>query len=82
MTSKMAAESIKHSLVPKHTKLSFEETKKLLETYNIELGQLPRILAIDPAIAKLSVKVGDIIAIERESKTAGRSIYYRAVVEN
>lgn len=78
----MAAESIKHSLVPKHTKLSSEETKKLLETYNVELRQLPRILVNDPAIAKLSVKVGDIIAIERKSKTAGMSIYYRVVVES
>ena len=33
-----------HKLVPKHTKLSEAETKKLLEAYQITIKELPKIL--------------------------------------
>jgi len=70
----------KHHYVPKHTKLSEEEAKKLLEYYNISPRQLPKILKTDPAIQHLNPKPGDIIKIERKSKTAGKSYFYRVVV--
>jgi DNA-directed RNA polymerase subunit H len=71
----------KHTLVPKQSKLSEAEKKKLFETYRIDGKQLPRILLSDPAIASLSIKVGDVIEVQRESKTAGIALYYRVVVE-
>ena len=35
----------------------------------------------NPAIKHLNVKAGEVIKIERESKTAGKSVYYREVIE-
>jgi DNA-directed RNA polymerase subunit H (RpoH/RPB5) len=70
----------KHNLVPKHVKLSDKEKKQLLEKYNITLNELPKILASDPAVKDLSLKAGDIVKIERKSKTAGNTEYYRGVI--
>ncbi len=75
----MTFDVTKHFLVPKHQKLSEAEAKKVLERYAVDLQSLPKILKDDPVIAKLSVKGGDIIKIERSSKTAGTSVYYRVV---
>jgi DNA-directed RNA polymerase subunit H (RpoH/RPB5) len=71
----------KHELVPKHSKVSDSEKAKLFETFGIVGRQLPRISEDDTAITQLGVKVGDIIKVERASKTAGTTIYYRLVVE-
>ena len=70
----------KHFLVPKHSKLSEKDKKALLEKYAITLKELPHISKKDSAITQLDVKPGDIIKIERKSHTAGKSIYYRSVV--
>jgi DNA-directed RNA polymerase subunit H len=67
-------------LVPKHEVLSEEELKALLERYNITKGQLPKILITDPVVKKIKAKVGDVVRITRESKTAGKSVVYRVVV--
>lgn len=69
----------KHILVPKHTKLNEADVKKLLEKYNVNLKQLPRIIKNDPAIQHLDVKVGDVIRIERDSPTVGKVDFYRVV---
>ncbi len=45
------------------------------------MKDLPKIMRKDQALARLNVKAGDIIRVERESKTAGRSYYYRVVVD-
>ena len=71
----------KHELVPKHKKLSDSEKSKLFEKFNIKGKELPKISLNDPAIASLGVKHGDIIKIERKSKTAGVAYYYRNVIE-
>jgi len=71
---------LQHLLVPKHAKLSEEDAKKLLESYNITTSQLPKILKSDPAIKHLNPKVGDIIKITRESPTAGKTEFYRIVI--
>ncbi len=68
-------------MVPKHSKLSDAEKKSVLETLKIEMRAFPKILKDDPALAKLNPKMGDLIKIERKSKTAGETIYYRAVSE-
>jgi len=70
----------KHKLVPKHSKLSESEKEKVLEAYGITIKQLPKISKEDPAIKSFDVKNGDIIKIERPSKTAGTAIYYRVVI--
>lgn len=78
----MTVDITKHLLVPKHSKISEVEQKKLLEKYSITTRLLPKILKSDPAIAKLGAKVGEIIKIERDSKTAGKIYYYRVVSED
>ena len=70
----------KFKLVPKHTKLSESDKKKLFEKYTISAKQLPKILIDDVAIAPLKPKVGDVIKIERVSVTSGISYYYRVVI--
>ncbi len=71
----------KHQLVPKHSKLSDAEKQKLLERYGVSIRELPRITRKDSAISRLSAKAGDVIKIERVSRTAGLSHYYRVVEE-
>jgi DNA-directed RNA polymerase subunit H (RpoH/RPB5) len=46
----------KHSLIPKHVKLSEKEKEALLKKYNITLSELPKILKDDPAIQSLGEK--------------------------
>jgi len=72
---------LEHELVPKHEILSEEEKKELLKKYNITEKQLPKILASDPVVKAIGAKPGDVIRIIRNSPVAGRSIYYRIVVE-
>jgi len=72
----------KHVLVPKHTLLGEEEAKEVLERYNITFGQLPKISKKDPALSSLDVKPNDIIKIIRNSATAGKSVYYRVVIDD
>ena len=69
-----------HILVPQHEKLSEEEKKKVLEKFNVNLAQMPKIFANDPAIRELEAKAGDLIKIARKSPTALESIFYRVVV--
>ena len=70
-----------HQLVCKHTKISDTEKEALLKKYEINAHDLPKILRQDSAISHLTPKEGDIIKIERQSKTAGTTSYYRIVTE-
>ena len=69
-----------HVLVPKHTILSEKEKEKLFETYHITIKELPKILLTDPGIKALKPKIGDVVKIERDSLTAGKTIFYRGVI--
>lgn len=71
----------KHSLTPKHVKVSDREKKQLLEKYRAILKDLPRIYKTDPAIANLDAKPGDVVKVVRMSETAGESMFYRVVVD-
>ena len=71
----------KHIFVPKHSKVSEAEKERILQHYHITIKELPKILKNDAPLMKLDVKAGDVIKIERESKTSGISIYYRVVIE-
>ncbi|MBT4935961.1 DNA-directed RNA polymerase subunit H [Candidatus Woesearchaeota archaeon] len=77
----MTADISKHALVPKHTKVSDSEKDKICAAHNINSMQLPKIFKEDPAISKLGVKAGDVIKIERHSKTAGVVSFYRVVID-
>ena len=77
----MNFEVANHILVPKHEKLSEEEGKKLLQKYNITKLQLPRISKKDPAIKELGLKPGEIVKITRNSETAGKTAFFRLVID-
>ena len=67
-----------HTLQPKQTKLSEQESQKILESLNISKAQLPKIFSSDPSLSEGFI-VGDVIKIER--KTGDRlNTYYRVVV--
>tara|TARA_Y100000310_G_scaffold294906_1_gene325780 strand:- start:735 stop:962 length:228 start_codon:yes stop_codon:yes gene_type:complete len=70
----------KHILVPKHTVMKKEEISLLLSKYNIRKNQLPKISQKDPALKNIEFKEGDIIMIERKSKTSNVSKFYRVVI--
>ena len=71
----------KHILVPEHTKLTDEEKLKLLETLNLSLKQLPRMLSSDAAIKHLQANNGDVIKIKRKSFVTKEPVeFYRVVV--
>ncbi len=70
-----------HVYVPKHEIISKKEAEEVLKKYNCKPTELPLIFVTDPAILGLGVKPGDMIKISRNSPTAGKSLYYRYVVE-
>ncbi len=69
----------KHTLTPKHIKLSEKEKAQLLEKYRVTSKELPKILKTDAAIKELDAKPNDMIKIIRKSQTAGESAFYRVV---
>lgn len=69
-----------HELVPKHILLKDEEKNEVLKKYGVSLKQLPRIVLTDPAIKNMNPKIGDVVKIVRESKTAKETVFYRAIV--
>ncbi len=73
-------EELKHMFIPKHTKISDSEKDELFNKYKVKLQNLPKISILDPAIVHLEPSVGDIIKIERDSETSGKSIFYRGVI--
>ena len=73
-------DELKHNLIPKHNKLSEAKKAELLDKYKIIMRDLTKISLTDPAIAHLEPKVGDIIEVERISKTAGKTKFYRGVM--
>jgi len=70
-----------HILVPKHEKCSETEKKAILKRYNVEIKDLPKISINDAAILDLDLQPGDVIKITRDSATAGKTIFYRVVIE-
>ena len=67
-----------HILQPKHVRMKPEEVKKLIETLNISVAQLPRIKATDPSLPE-GCERGEVVRIEREHGGKKRE-YYRVVV--
>ncbi|MEX2724261.1 MAG: DNA-directed RNA polymerase subunit H [Candidatus Freyarchaeota archaeon] len=71
-----------HYLVPKHEIAQPEEYEKILKKYNIKKEELPKIKVSDPAIKAIGGNVGDIVKITRDSKTAGKTVIFRYVIED
>jgi DNA-directed RNA polymerase subunit H len=69
-----------HELVPDHTVLDGAELEGVLEEYNITRTDLPKIKRTDPALTD-DVAVGDVVRIERDSRTTDTAVVYRLVVE-
>ncbi len=76
----MKFDVLKHELVAQHEVLPEEEASELLKKFNVTKGQIPKILISDSAAKKIGAKAGDVVKITRNSKTAGKSIFYRVVV--
>ena len=69
---------LNHSLVPKHTLLSTESMEKVKKKYNITNNKnFPSISRFDPVSQVLGIRPGQVFEIERASKTAISSIFYR-----
>ena len=71
----------RHTLIPKHSRLSDAQKEKLLEKYKISVKELPKMLKTDSAISSLDPKAGDVIKITRKSLTASEADFYRVVVD-
>lgn len=69
----------KHDLVPTHEPLTTAEKNELLQRYDINESQLPKILKMDPVVRYFGVEPGTVMKITRRSETAGRYVTYRLV---
>jgi len=69
-----------HELVPEHSVLDEDILEDVLQEYNIDRTDLPKIKRADPALPD-DAEVGDVIKIVRDSRTADQAVVYRLVVE-
>ena len=69
-----------HTLVPDHSVLPEEDLEGVLEEYDIDRTDLPKIKRRDPALPD-DAEVGDVIRIVRDSRTTDQAVVYRLVVE-
>jgi len=70
-----------HELVPDHTVLDEGALEDVLEEYNIKKTDLPKIKRADPALQDADAGIGDVVRIERNSRTTDTAVVYRLVVE-
>ncbi|NHN41571.1 DNA-directed RNA polymerase subunit H [Halorubellus sp. JP-L1] len=69
-----------HELVPEHTLLDEAKLEEVLEAYDIDRTDLPKIKRKDPALPD-EASVGDVLKIVRDSRTTDTATVYRLVVE-
>jgi DNA-directed RNA polymerase subunit H len=69
-----------HELVPDHTVLDEDEADDVLEEYGVKRTSLPKIRRRDPALPD-DAEPGDVIRIERDSRTTDVATVYRLVIE-
>ncbi len=67
-------------MVPRHEILSEDEVREVLERYEVDRSQLPKIKADDPVCIEIGAKVGDVVKVTRKSATAGEAVVYRLVI--
>ena len=69
---------VKHSLVPKHSVLTKNEEIEFKKKYNIlDTRNIPNISYFSPISIVMGIRPDDIVKIERKSRTAVKSNYYR-----
>lgn len=69
---------LKHSFVPKHTKMNSLEIDEMLNKYNItNKNLLPEISRFDPVSQAICLRPDQVCKIMRPSKTAIEAPYYR-----
>ncbi|MBS1262966.1 MAG: DNA-directed RNA polymerase subunit H [Methanonatronarchaeales archaeon] len=71
----------RHDMVPEHEVIPGEKVEELLETYEIDVRQLPKILVNDPVAKEMETEPGDVLRVVRKSPTAGVAVSYRLVIE-
>jgi DNA-directed RNA polymerase subunit H len=69
-----------HELVPEHSLLDDEVLEGVLDEYDIDRTDLPKIKRRDPALPD-GAEPGDVVKVTRDSRTTDRAIVYRLVVE-
>jgi len=70
-----------HKLVPKHIKLTNEESVAFRKKYKIQKdSNIPSISKFDPVSKAIGLRPGNICKIFRPSKTVIESIYYRICI--
>ncbi|MBI5332560.1 MAG: DNA-directed RNA polymerase subunit H [Candidatus Aenigmarchaeota archaeon] len=80
MFMKEEIDVFQNMFVPKHEILEEDEKLILLKKLNATEKQLPKIKTSDPAIKAIAAKKGDVVRITRNSRIAGKALYYRVVV--
>jgi len=72
-----------HNMVPEHSLVDEQTLEDVLEEYNIDKTDLPKIKRTDPAVKNLDedVETGDVIEVTRDSRTTDQAVVYRLVVE-
>lgn len=76
---------LKHELVPTHSIMrNQEEINKFIKEYNIDINninkQIPDISRFSPVALMIGIRPGEICKIERDSKTAIKSLFYRICI--
>jgi DNA-directed RNA polymerase subunit H len=70
-----------HTLVPEHSLVEDDdEIDAVLAEYDISRTDLPKIKRTDPALPD-EAATGDVVRIERDSRTTDRAVVYRLVIE-
>jgi hypothetical protein len=73
---------LNHQYVPNHTILSENEVDEMMKKYNvIEKSQLPDISRYDPVALAIGMRPGEVCRIDRPSKSAISSLYYRVCTQ-
>jgi DNA-directed RNA polymerase subunit H len=73
---------LNHQYVPSHTILSDDEVGEMMKKYNVmEKSQLPDISRYDPVALAIGMRPGEVCSIDRPSKSAISSIYYRVCTQ-
>ncbi len=69
-----------HDLVPEHNLVDEDDLAGVLDEYDIDRTDLPKIKKTDPALPD-EAGVGDVIEIVRDSRTTDTATVYRLVVD-
>lgn len=72
---------LNHVLVPNHQVISKMEIEEVKKRYNIKENKMfPEISRFDPVSLAIGIRPGEVCKIDRPSKTAIKTIYYRICV--